>query len=48
MKINDPRTLNRRELTGCFLTFGLAMATIITMPPRDQRGRLLPTTLLQT
>ena len=31
MKVNDPRTLYRRELTGRFLTFGLAVPTVVTM-----------------
>jgi diketogulonate reductase-like aldo/keto reductase len=31
VKINDPRTLNRRELTGCCLAFGLAGPTIVTI-----------------
>jgi diketogulonate reductase-like aldo/keto reductase len=31
VKINDPRTLNRRELTGYFLTFSLAVPTLVTM-----------------
>jgi diketogulonate reductase-like aldo/keto reductase len=31
VKINGSRRLNRRELTGCFLTFGLAVPTLATM-----------------
>jgi diketogulonate reductase-like aldo/keto reductase len=32
VKINDRRRLNRRELTGYFLTFSLAVPTLVTMP----------------
>jgi diketogulonate reductase-like aldo/keto reductase len=38
VKINDPRTLNRRELTGCFLTFSLAVTTITTMTAAPSAG----------
>ena len=31
MKTNDPKTLNRRELTGYFLTFSLAVPTVVTI-----------------
>ena len=31
MKINDRRRVNRRELTGYFLTFSLAVPTLATM-----------------
>ncbi len=31
MKINGPRRLSRRDLTGCFLTFSLAVPTVVTM-----------------
>ena len=31
MKINDPKRLNRRELTGCLLTCGLAVPTAVAM-----------------
>jgi hypothetical protein len=31
VKINDRRRLNRRELTGYFLTFSLAVPTLVTM-----------------
>ena len=31
MKIDDRRGLNRRELTGCFLTFSLAVPGVATM-----------------
>ena len=38
MKINDPRTLNPRELTGRFLTFSLAVTTITTMTAAPSAG----------
>jgi diketogulonate reductase-like aldo/keto reductase len=31
VQINEARTLNRRELTGYFLTFSLAVPTVVTM-----------------
>jgi diketogulonate reductase-like aldo/keto reductase len=31
VKINDPKGLNRRELTGCLLTFSLAVPTVVAM-----------------
>jgi diketogulonate reductase-like aldo/keto reductase len=31
VKINDRKGLNRRELTECLLTFGLAMPTVVTI-----------------
>jgi hypothetical protein len=31
VRFTSPRRLSRRELTGCFLTFGLAVPTVVTM-----------------
>jgi hypothetical protein len=31
VKFTGPRRLSRRELTGCFLTFSLALPTVVTM-----------------
>ena len=31
MKINDPKGLNWRDLTGCLLTFSLAVSTAVAM-----------------